>query len=495
MPFVLALDQGTTSSRALVFDHGGAVRGMAQQELKQIYPEPGWVEHDPTEIWATQSGVMHEALAKAGITGRDVAAIGITNQRETTLLWERATGRPLANAIVWQDRRTAPDCDALRAAGHEAAIAAKTGLVLDAYFSGTKLKWLLDHVPGARVRAERGELAFGTIDTWLVWKLTNGAVHVTDASNASRTLLYDIHTGTWDDQLLALLDVPREVLPRIVSSSEVVATMALGGAAGAEVPIAGIAGDQQAALFGQACDRPGLAKNTYGTGCFLLLNTGAHAVASKNRLLTTVAWDLGGALSYALEGSVFIGGAAVQWLRDGLKLIRTAADVEALAASEADNGGVYMVPAFAGLGAPHWDAYARGAVLGLTRGSTGGHLARAVLESIAFQSADVLLAMEKDAGVTLTELRVDGGATANQLLMQFQADLLGVPVVRPEVLETTALGAAYLAGLAVGYWKDAEEIRANWRVVRRFEPAMSRDRAAELRAGWEKAVSRAKGWV
>jgi len=433
MAFVLALDQGTTSSRALVFDHGGAVRGMAQQELRQIYPEPGWVEHDPTEIWATQSGVMHEALAKAGITGRDVAAIGITNQRETTLLWERATGRPLANAIVWQDRRTAPMCDALRAAGHEAALAAKTGLVLDAYFSGTKLKWLLDHLPGARVRAERGELAFGTIDTWLVWKLTNGAVHVTDASNASRTLLYDIHTGTWDDELLALFDVPREVLPRVVSSSEVIALAALGGAAGAEVPIAGIAGDQQAALFGQACDRPGLAKNTYGTGCFLLLNTGGHAVPSKNRLLTTVAWDLGGALTYALEGSVFVGGAAVQWLRDGLKLIRTA--------------------------------------------------------------ADVLYAMEKDAGVTLTELRVDGGATANELLMQFQADLLGVPVVRPEVLETTALGAAYLAGLAVGYWKDAEEIRANWTVARRFEPAMSRDRAAALRAAWERAVARAKGWV
>ncbi|MGZ5427358.1 MAG: FGGY family carbohydrate kinase, partial [Thermoanaerobaculia bacterium] len=366
MPFVLALDQGTTSSRALVFDGGGAVRGMARQELGQIYPEPGWVEHDPTEIWATQSGAMHEALAVAGITGRDVAAIGITNQRETTLLWERATGRPLANAIVWQDRRTAPMCDALRAAGHEATFTAKTGLVLDAYFSGTKLKWLLDHVPGARVRAERGELAFGTIDTWLVWKLTNGAVHVTDASNASRTLLYDIHTGRWDDELLQLLDVPRKVLPCVVSSSGAVATADFGGVS---VPIAGIAGDQQAALFGQACDRPGLAKNTYGTGCFLLLNTGAHAVASKNRLLTTVAWDLGGALSYALEGSVFIGGAAVQWPRDGLKLIRAAADVEALAASEADNGGVYMVPAFAGLGAPHWDAYARGAVFGLTRGS------------------------------------------------------------------------------------------------------------------------------
>jgi glycerol kinase len=492
MPFVLALDQGTTSSRALVFDHAGAVRGMAQLEFRQIYPEPGWVEHDPTEIWATQSGVMHEALVKAGITGRDVAAIGITNQRETTLLWERATGRPLANAIVWQDRRTAPDCDALRAAGHETTFTAKTGLVLDAYFSGTKLKWLLDHVPGARVRAERGELAFGTIDTWLVWKLTNGAVHVTDASNASRTLLYDIHTGTWDDELLSLLEIPRAVLPRVVPSSGVVATAAVGGMS---VPIAGIAGDQQAALFGQACDRPGLAKNTYGTGCFLLLNTGAHAVPSKNRLLTTVAWDLGGVLTYALEGSVFIGGAAVQWLRDGLKLIRTAADVEALARTEADNGGVYMVPAFAGLGAPHWDAYARGAILGLTRGSTGGHLARAVLESIAFQSADVLLAMEKDAGVTLTELRVDGGATANELLMQFQADLLGVPVVRPEVLETTALGAAYLAGLAVGYWRGPEDIRANWRVARRFEPAMSRDRTAALRAIWEKAVARAKGWA
>src|ERR1039457_6541731 len=492
MPFVLALDQGTTSSRALVFDHGGAVRGMAQREFRQIYPVPGWFEHDPTEIWATQSGVMHEALAKAGITGRDVAAIGITNQRETTLLWERVTGRPLANAIVWQDRRTAPDCDALRAAGHEAMLAAKTGLVLDAYFSGMKLKWLLDHVPGARARAARGELAFGTIDTWLVWKLTNGAAHVTDASNASRTLLYDIHTGTWADELLALFDIPREILPRVVSSSEFIATTALGGAS---VPIAGIAGDQQAALFGQACDRPGLAKNTYGTGCFLLLNTGAHAVPSKNRLLTTVAWDLGGVLSYALEGSVFIAGAAVQWLRDGLKLIRTAADVEALAASENSNGGVYMVPAFTGLGAPHWDAYARGAVLGLTRGSTGGHLARAVLESIAFQSADVLLAMEKDAGVALTELRFDGGATGNRLLMQFQADLLGVPVVRPEVLETTALGAAYLAGLAVGYWKGAEEIRANWRVTRRFEPEMSRDRVAQLRAGWEKAVSRAKEWA
>jgi glycerol kinase len=492
MPFVLALDQGTTSSRALVFDGGGAVRGMARQELRQIYPEPGWVEHDPTEIWATQSGALHEALAKAGVGARDLDAIGITNQRETTLLWDRATGRPLANAIVWQDRRTAPMCDAFRAAGHEATFTGKTGLVLDPYFSGTKLKWLLDQVPGARTRAARGELAFGTIDTWLVWKLTNGTVHVTDSSNASRTLLYDIHTGTWDDELLALLDIPRSVLPRVVPSSGAVASAALGGVS---VPIAGIAGDQQAALFGQACDRPGLAKNTYGTGCFLLLNTGTRPVASRNRLLTTVAWDLGKGRTYALEGSVFIGGAAVQWLRDGLKLIRKAADVEALASSEADSGGVYVVPAFTGLGAPHWDAYARGAVFGLTRGSTGGHLARAVLESIAFQSADVLLAMEKDAGVALTELRVDGGATENELLMQFQADILGVPVVRPEVLETTALGAAYLAGLAVGTWRDTDEIRANWRVARRFEPAMSRDRAAELRAGWEKAVSRAKNWA
>ncbi|MFI5120234.1 MAG: glycerol kinase GlpK, partial [Thermoanaerobaculia bacterium] len=473
----------------------GAVRGMAQREIRQIYPEPGWVEHDPTEIWATQSGALHEALGKAGITARDVAALGITNQRETTLLWERATGRPLANAIVWQDRRTASDCDALRAAGHEATFTAKTGLVLDAYFSGTKLKWLLDHVSGARVRAARGELAFGTVDTWLVWKLTNGAVHVTDASNASRTLLFDIHARSWDDELLQLLDIPREVLPRVVASSGVVATAAFGEAGGGEVPIAGIAGDQQAALFGQACDRPGLAKNTYGTGCFLLLNTGARAVASQNRLLTTIAWDLGGALSYALEGSVFIAGAAVQWLRDGLKLIRKAADVEALAASEPDNGGVFFVPAFTGLGAPHWDAYARGAMFGLTRGSTGGHLARAVLESIAFQSADVLLAMERDARIRLAELRVDGGAASNALLMQFQADLLGVPVVLPEVLETTALGAAYLAGLAVGTWKDPEEIRANWRVAHRFEPKMSRDEAAALRAGWEKAVARAKGWA
>ena len=492
MSYILALDQGTTSSRALVFDRSGEVRATAQQEFRQIFPQPGWVEHDPTEIWATQSGVLHEVLAKAGIGAGDVAAIGITNQRETTVLWERATGRPVANAIVWQDRRTAPLCDALRAAGHATTFAAKTGLVLDAYFSGTKLKWLLDHVPGARARAGRGELAFGTIDTWLVWNLTHGEAHVTDASNASRTLLFDIHAGDWDDTLLELLDIPREVLPRIVASSGICAAARLDGV---DVPISGIAGDQQAALFGQACHAPGLAKNTYGTGCFLLLNTGAQAVTSTNKLLTTVAWRRGSTLDYALEGSVFIGGAVVQWLRDGLKLIHSAGEIEALAASVPDNGGVYLVPAFAGLGAPHWDPYARGAILGLTRGTTSGHLARAALEAIALQSADVLAAMQRDAGITLAELRVDGGAAANNLLMQFQADMLGVPVVRPKVLESTALGAGYLAGLAVGYWKDAADVGANWRIDRRFEPSMPQHRVAVIRAGWEQAVARAKAWA
>jgi glycerol kinase len=492
MSFVLALDQGTTSSRALVFDHAGTVRAVAQQEFRQIFPQPGWVEHDASEIWATQSGVMHEALARAGIGARDVAAIGITNQRETTVLWDRATGRPVANAIVWQDRRTAPHCDALRAAGHAAMIAQKTGLVLDAYFSGTKLKWLLDHVEGARARALRGELAFGTIDSWLVWNLTRGSAHVTDPSNASRTLLFDIRKGDWDDELLTLFDIPRSVLPRIVPSSGVCGHAKVGGI---DVPIAGIAGDQQAALFGQACHSSGLAKNTYGTGCFLLMNTGRNAVTSTNNLLTTVAWQRDGATDYALEGSVFIGGAVVQWLRDGLKIIGAAAEIEALAASVPDNGGVYLVPAFAGLGAPHWDAYARGAMFGLTRGATSAHIARAALEAIAFQNVDVLTAMQKDAGITLTELRVDGGATANNLLMQIQADVLGVPVVRPKVLETTALGAGYLAGLAVGYWQDAADVAANWRVDRVFEPAMARDRVLELSAGWNKAVERAKDWA
>lgn len=492
MPFVLALDQGTTSSRAIVFDHAGGVLAVAQQEFRQIYPQPGWVEHDPTEIWATQSGVLHSALAKAGIGARDLAAIGITNQRETTVLWERATGKPVANAIVWQDRRTAPLCDSLREAGCAPLIAQKTGLVIDAYFSGTKLKWLLDSAPDVRARAKAGELAFGTIDSWLIWNLTGGATHVTDPSNASRTLLFDIHRGEWDDELCALIDVPRGVLPKVVPSSGVCGSAMIDGV---EIPIAGIAGDQQAALFGQACHSSGLAKNTYGTGCFLLLNTGRSAVASKNNLLTTIAWTLEGATDYALEGSVFIGGAVVQWLRDGLKIIRHAHEVEALAASVPDNGGVYMVPAFAGLGAPHWDAYARGAVLGLTRGTTGGHLARAALESIAYQSADVLAAMERDAGLSLAELRVDGGATANNVLMQFQADLLGVPVIRPKVHETTALGAAYLAGLATGYWKSVADVRSNWQVDRVFEPSMPRDRAAQMRGQWNRAVERAKAWA
>jgi glycerol kinase len=489
MRCVLALDQGTTSSRAIVFDQSGTIRGSAQQEFRQIFPQPGWVEHDATEIWATQSGVMYEALAKSGVSTRDIAAVGITNQRETTVAWDRHTGRPIANAIVWQDRRTAAACDALRSAGKAALIAEKTGLVIDAYFSGTKLKWLLDNVPGARERAQRGEIAFGTIDSWLVYQLSGGKTHVTDASNASRTMLFEIRRGDWDDELLALLDIPRSVLPQVVASSGVCAETLLDGV---RVPIAGIAGDQQAALFGQACLAPGLAKNTYGTGCFLLLNTGANAVASRNNLVTTVAWQRDGELTYALEGSVFIGGAVVQWLRDGLQVIRAAADVEALAASVPENGGVYFVPAFAGLGAPHWDPYARGSIFGLTRGATAGHIARAALESIAFQSADVLDAMQKDSGTTLHELRVDGGATANNLLMQFQADVLGVPVVRPQVLETTALGAAYLAGLAVGYWESDDEIARNWRVDRRFEPQMSRQAIADLRDGWNRAIARTK---
>ena len=493
MRCVLALDQGTTSSRAIVFDENARVRAVAQKEFRQIYPQPGWVEHDPAEIWATQSGVMYEALAKAQVAARDVAAIGIANQRETTVVWDRSSGRPIANAIVWQDRRTADICDRLRAQGAAELISRKTGLVLDAYFSGTKVQWLLDHVPGARERAKRGELAFGTIDTWLVWHLTGGRVHATDPSNASRTLLFDIHRGEWDEELCTLLDVPRALLPQVVPSSGVLGATMLESE---EVPIAGIAGDQQAALFGQACLTPGLAKNTYGTGCFLLLNTGTRAVASHNNLLTTVAWRRGAgqALEYALEGSVFIGGAVVQWLRDGLGLVRSASEIEGLAASVDDNGGVYLVPAFAGLGAPHWDAYARGAIFGLTRGVTAAHLARAALESIAYQSADVLDAMQKDAGITLAELRVDGGATANNLLMQFQADVLGVPVVRPMVLETTALGAAYLAGLATGVWKSADAIGANWQVDRRFEPKMARERVTHLRERWTKAVERSKRW-
>src|SRR5450432_2923846 len=490
--YVLALDQGTTSSRSILFDHDGRVIASAQREFTQRFPAPGWVEHDADEIWASQSATIAEALARASATPAELAAIGITNQRETTVLWERATVKPVAPAIVWQDRRTADTCDALRAAGHADLITQKTGLILDAYFSGTKLKWLLDHVDGARERAQRGELAFGTVDSWLIWNLSRGATHVTDASNASRTLLFDIHTGEWDDELLALLDIPRAVLPTVVDSSGVCAECRIGDAT---VSIAGIAGDQQAALFGQACLTPGMAKNTYGTGCFLLLNTGREIVASKNKLLSTVAWRRAGGTDYALEGSVFIGGAVVQWLRDGLKIIRAAVDVEALAASVPDNGGVYLVPAFAGLGAPHWDAYARGAMFGLTRGTTGAHLARAALESIAYQSADVLSAMEADASVKLAELRVDGGAAANNLLLQFQADILGVPVVRPSVLETTALGAAYLAGLAVDLWDSPADLAARWQAERRFEPRMERYKADELLARWRDAVGRSKNWT
>ncbi len=491
--YVLALDQGTTSSRAILYGHDGAPVASAQKEFRQHFPQPGWVEHDGNEIWASQHEVMRGAIAKAGAQPSEIAAIGITNQRETTVVWERATGKPIANAIVWQDRRTAGLCDELKAQGKAAQIQQKTGLVIDAYFSGTKLKWLLDSVPGARKRAENGELAFGTIDAWLIWNLTDGKTHATDPSNASRTLLFNIHTNAWDDELLALLDIPRSVLPEVRPSSGAFGDAMIDGVA---VPIAGDAGDQQAALFGQACHSPGMAKNTYGTGCFLLLNTGSKAVTSTNNLLTTTAWQLAeSAPQYALEGSVFIGGAVVQWLRDGLRAIKTAADVEALAAEVPDSGGVYLVPAFAGLGAPHWDPYARGAMFGLTRGSGITHIARAALESIAFQSADLLNAMEKDAGLKLTELRVDGGATSNNLLMQIQADLLGVPVVRPKVLETTALGAAYLAGLAVEFWKDTGDIRRNWQVDRIFEPTLSRDRAIEMMAGWTKAVERSKRWT
>jgi glycerol kinase len=493
MSFILALDQGTTSSRAIVFDHDGNVRGVAQKELRQIFPQPGMVEHDGEEIWASQLGVAVEAIARAGVTAADIAAIGITNQRETTILWDRHSGKPIHNAIVWQDRRTAGDCDRLKSEGLEPFFRARTGLVLDAYFSGTKLAWILDHVPGARARAESGELAFGTIDSWLVWNLTGGERHVTDASNASRTLLFNIHTGEWDPELLKILRIPPAVLPEVGASSQVYGETAARFLA-ARVPIAGIAGDQQAALFGQLCDRPGMVKNTYGTGCFMLMHTGNRPVVSEHNLLCTVAWRIDGRTEYALEGSVFLAGAAVQWLRDGLGIIRSSGEVEALAASVPDNGGVYVVPAFAGLGAPYWDPYARGALFGLTRGSNAGHIARATLESIAFQTADLLEAMEADAGTPLAELRVDGGATANDLLMQFQADLLGCTVVRPRVRETTALGAAYLAGLAVGYWQDRAEISQLWQAERTFSPTMQRDQADELRRTWSRALERTKRW-
>jgi glycerol kinase len=492
VPLTLALDQGTTSSRTIVFDEAGRQRAAGQQEFKQHFPEAGQVEHDAKEIWATQMATAVEALSRAALRPKDIAAIGITNQRETTVLWDRKTGQPLHRAIVWQDRRTAPVCSKLRAEGAEETVRARTGLVLDPYFSGTKLAWLLDNVKGARERAERGELAFGTIDSWLVYNLTEGRLHLTDPSNASRTLLFNIETLAWDDELLRLLRVPRSVLPEVRASSEVYGEASVAGLKG--VPIAGIAGDQQAALFGQLCTEPGLTKNTYGTGCFMLQNTGTMPPVSRHKLLATVAWRRGERTEYALEGSVFIGGAVVQWLRDGLGIIKSSAEVEALAASVPDTGGVFLVPAFAGLGAPHWDAYARGAVVGLTRGTTAAHIARAALESIAFQVADLAQAMQADAGVPLSELRVDGGAAGNDLLLQFQADLMGVAVSRPKVTETTALGAAYLAGLAAGVWKDAAGIARQREIDRVFEPRMPRDQAAALRARWAKALDRSRGW-
>ncbi len=492
--FILALDQGTTSSRAIVFDREGAVVSMAQREFEQLFPQPGRVEHRPEDLWATQVAVAAEALSRAGAAPRDVAAIGITNQRETTLVWERATGKPVCNAIVWQDRRTAGLCDRLRADGLEPMFRERTGLLLDAYFSGTKVRWILDHVPGAREAAARGELAFGTVDSWLVWNLTGGAVHATDPSNASRTLLFNIHTGDWDDDLLAALGIPRSMLPELRDSSGVFGESSP-DLFSAPVPVAGVAGDQQAALFGQMCVRPGMVKNTYGTGCFMLLHTGEKAVPSNSNLLTTVAWRINGRLEYALEGSVFIAGAVVQWLRDGLGLVRSASEIEALARSVPDNGGVYLVPAFAGLGAPHWDPYARGTIAGITRGTTAGHIARAALEGIAFQVADVIDAMASDSGRPVAELRVDGGASANGLLMQFQADLLGAPIVRPRVIETTALGAAYLAGLAVGFWDNLDAVAGQWREDRRFLPQAEPGARAEWRRGWQKALDRSRGWA
>lgn len=493
MSFILALDQGTTSSRAIVFDHNGAIRGTVQKEFRQIFPQSGWVEHDPREIWTSQIEVARSVLAQNGLKAGDIAALGITNQRETTIVWDRKTGAPIHNAIVWQDRRTAGLCDELKQAGYSDVVRRKTGLVIDAYFSGSKLRWLLDHVEGARERAQRGELAFGTVDSWLLWNLTGGALHMTDPSNASRTMLYNIHSGTWDDELLTALRVPRQILPEVRSSSEVYGQTAA-GVFETPVRIGGIAGDQQSALFGQNCFSRGMAKNTYGTGCFMLMNIGTAAVPSRHQLITTVAWKARGQTEFALEGSVFIGGAVVQWLRDGLGLIKSSGEIEALAASVPDCGGVYLVPAFAGLGAPHWDQYARGTMTGLTRGTTAGHIARAALEGIAFQVADVLEVMKQDSQISVSELRVDGGASANNLLMQFQADLLGVPVVRPKVVETTALGAAYLAGLAVCYWESRDELKAGWQTDRVFTPQKSADEAAHRRSRWAEALKRSRDW-
>jgi glycerol kinase len=493
--YILALDQGTTSSRAILFDSEGKPAAIAQQEFEQLYPQPGWVEHRPDDIWYSQLTAARRVLTESGVKADQVAAIGITNQRETTIIWNRETGEPIHNAIVWQCRRTSDTCDRLRRDGMAPIFQQRTGLVLDAYFSGTKVRWLLDSVPGARDLARKGKLAFGTVDSWLIWKLTGGRIHTTDPSNASRTLLYNIESGQWDDELLAALDVPREVLPHVAPSSAVIGETdsALFGRA---IPIAGNAGDQQAALFGQVCTSPGMSKNTYGTGCFMLLNTGREVVRSKSNLLTTIAWKIDDEpVEYALEGSVFIAGAAIQWLRDGLKIINTASETEAMAASVEDNGGVYFVPAFVGLGAPHWDQYARGTIVGLTRGSSREHIARAALESIAYQTSDVLCRMRDDSGIKLSELRVDGGAAHNDFLMQFQADILDIPVVRPANTETTAAGAAYLAGLAVDFWSDVNELSEMWERERTFEPRMTESERKRLFEGWTRAVSRASNWI
>ncbi|WP_339918750.1 glycerol kinase GlpK [uncultured Flavobacterium sp.] len=491
---ILTLDQGTTSSRAIVFNHDGEIVSISQKPFEQIFPKPGWVEHDPNEIWSSQISCAAEVIAKTGISGKEIAAIGITNQRETTIVWDRETSEPLYNAIVWQDRRTAKYCDELKAAGHAEMIQKKTGLVLDAYFSGTKVKWILDNVPGAREKAEQGKLCFGTVDTWLIWKLTRGKMFMTDVSNASRTLLLNIHTLEWDTELLELFNIPRAMLPEVKQSSEIYGETCT-TLFSTKIPIAGVAGDQQAALFGQLCTKPGMVKNTYGTGCFMLMNTGDKPVYSKNNLLTTIAWKINGKITYALEGSVFVGGAAVQWLRDGAKMIDSAEDIEALASSVPDNGGVYFVPALTGLGAPYWDQYARGAILGITRGTTNAHIARATLEGIAYQVYDLVKAMEADFGKKGTELRVDGGAAVNNLLMQFQSDLFGFKVIRPKTLETTALGAAYLAGLAVGYWKSVDELQQQWSIDREFSPEMPKVEVDELVKNWDKAVGRVGNWI
>ena len=485
--YILALDQGTSSSRAIVFDHEGNICSVAQMEFTQYFPKPGWVEHNPMEIWSSEAAVIAEAITKLGINGKSLAAIGITNQRETTIVWDAETGAPVYNAIVWQDRRTSAFCDQLKAQGLVDKIREKTGLIIDAYFSGTKIKWILDNVPGAREKALAGQLRFGTVDSWLVWQLTRGEVHVTDVTNASRTMLFNIHTLEWDKELLDLLDIPASMMPAVKSSSEVYGHTKTTIFAH-EVPIAGIAGDQQSALFGQMCIEPGSVKNTYGTGCFLLMNTGSKPILSKNNLLTTVAWKIGDCVNYALEGSIFVGGSVVQWLRDGLGVIRSSSEIEALAASVPDNGGVYFVPALTGMGAPYWDQYAHGVICGITRGTTSAHIARAALEGIAFQTMDIVHAMEKDAGVPLAELKVDGGASRNNLMMQFQADILGACVVRPQVTETTAMGACYLAGLAVGYWNSLDEIKAQWQVERCFQPTGEDMSAA--RKGWADAIGR-----